>query len=655
MTLPKKAAAVAQPARTARSTIAAQAPAKPEEKKWRTCGKIKFQKGQMIGAGTFGKVCMAMTRTGEIIAVKQVKLSSRTEEDRAKAALVLSECQLMESLRHPHIVGLLGSSKSKNYLNIMMEYVPGKSLDDMLKSMGAFNERVVKNYTRQILSGLDYCHKKNIVHRDIKGKNILIDTKGILKLADFGSAKIVDNVLQMDAPSVGYSYTPLWVAPEVMTGSYNSKVDVWSVGCVIIEMMTATEPWSEHRFENHFQALYHIGKQNALPRFPANMSPLGINFLSLCLTRDPVKRPEASALLKHPWLQDDEDEDSDDSDEEELEYLTPEGRKQALERRERALRKQLQKQQEKRERAEARAQGYQIEDSLAASTSQSEFSEGSRDRVWDSQDPEAPPPSDVSQYLSDCSAHQYSEGSTVASDYGLPSSSQAFPLSESGSGVSGSESGDAWEQEYLDNHHVVRKKARGAGGKIGYHGAWSDGDVGPPVFACSSDSGGGSVGSDMSHYLTSSQDSIMSTPSSYSASSSSASSTGSYSGAVSVSSTHQATPRPDFFDANGGHWMEHKGPVPITIDSQPNSASASAEPGGEAWRMVYDQNEGSLQNSRIGALFACSRCRAVPTGRRRILVSRPPYRNNGAGPSPSEPKPVTYFHKKAMSTTNQCP
>lgn len=199
---------------------------------------------------------------------------------------------------------LLGTERTKDKLNILMEYVPGKSLDTLLEKFGAFSEKVLKNYTKQLLEALAYCHSKKVIHRDIKGKNILIDTKGNLKLADFGSAKRVQNLIGPAAPSVSYNYTPLWTAPEVLTGNYNSKVDIWSLGCVIIEMASGKPPWSEHNFENPFRALYHIGNSNSLPKFPDNLSPLAYDFLRLCLTRDPDKRPSAEELLKHPWLKD---------------------------------------------------------------------------------------------------------------------------------------------------------------------------------------------------------------------------------------------------------------------------------------------------------------------------------------------------------------
>jgi hypothetical protein len=265
--------------------------------------KIVYRKGALIGQGAFGKVFEAMNlSTGELIAVKQVTL----DEDSPSAAEALSEIEneinLMRKLRHRNIVRLLDTDREGNTLSILMEYVPGKSLDNLLQKYGSLGEPVIRNYTKQILLALAYCHSLNVVHRDIKGKNILVDKTGRLKLADFGSAKHFQN-MDYVAPTSSYNYTPLWTAPEVLVGDYNNKVDVWSLGCVIIEMASARAPWSEQNFENPFRALYHIGNSGSIPKIPDGLSPLGVEFVKLCLQRDPDKRPSALELINHKWLE----------------------------------------------------------------------------------------------------------------------------------------------------------------------------------------------------------------------------------------------------------------------------------------------------------------------------------------------------------------
>jgi len=263
---------------------------------------IQWKKGGLIGVGAFGKVYEAMnSKTGELIAVKQVTLEDDTNSE---AALELqNEINLMRKLRHKHIVQLLGIERQGSTLSILMEFVPGKSLDSMLQRFGPLAEDVTCGYTKQILLALEYCHSKRVVHRDIKGKNILVDTNSCLKLADFGSAKAFHNRESKGTPGRTYNYTPLWTAPEVLLGDYDTKVDIWSLGCVIIEMTTAKPPWSEQNFENPFRALYHIGNSGAIPKLPENLSETGNEFIRLCLQRDPEKRPSASELLKHRWIE----------------------------------------------------------------------------------------------------------------------------------------------------------------------------------------------------------------------------------------------------------------------------------------------------------------------------------------------------------------
>jgi hypothetical protein len=262
---------------------------------------IEWKRGELLGKGSFGKVFMAMnTKTGGLLAVKQIKLN--TSEDHVAALQLQTEVTLMENLSHKHIVSLLGTQKVGENLNILMEFVAGKSMEVLLAQFGAFSEKVTRSYTKQLLSALAYCHDKGVMHRDIKGKNILIDSMGNCKLADFGSAKVFQNINAMDAPSMGYNYTALWTAPEVLTGDYNSKVDIWSLGCVMIEMGTAKPPWSEHNFEHPFRALYHIAQEDSVLQLPESFSEEAKAFMRKCLERNPEKRLSAQEALRERWI-----------------------------------------------------------------------------------------------------------------------------------------------------------------------------------------------------------------------------------------------------------------------------------------------------------------------------------------------------------------
>lgn len=293
-----------------------------KSRKKRTESELKFNwiKGDVIGKGAFGIVYKAFDKTtGEIIAVKEISLISKKHKKfsprkgRKKSKNMQKilkefdhETKLMKCLKHRNIVqfkSYVYDSKEKK-VYITMEYVAGNSLAFIYNKNGAFAESMIKNYVRQILKGLEYAHEQNIIHRDIKGGNILINNQNVIKLADFGSAILTAHGKKENAFQMDFEATPLWTAPEVLvTGKYDSKIDIWSVGCVIIEMATAKKPWSEYSFDNSFAALFHIGQSNERPKWPTNCLSLKCqNFLDLCLKRDPEQRLSAKQLLSHEFI-----------------------------------------------------------------------------------------------------------------------------------------------------------------------------------------------------------------------------------------------------------------------------------------------------------------------------------------------------------------
>jgi len=209
------------------------------------------------------------------------------------------EISLLSKLRHDNIVQYIGTETLEDRLYIYLEYVSGGSIHKLLQEYGALKEPVVRNYTRQILSGLAYLHYQHTVHRDIKGANILVDTNGMVKLADFGMAK------HISAQSFLQSFkgSPYWMAPEVIkhTGGYDLAVDIWSLGCTVLEMVTTKPPW--HQYEG-VAAMFKIGNSKELPAIPDSLSREGKEFVRLCLQRDSAHRPTAAQLLEHPFVQD---------------------------------------------------------------------------------------------------------------------------------------------------------------------------------------------------------------------------------------------------------------------------------------------------------------------------------------------------------------
>ncbi|KAI0703621.1 hypothetical protein BC835DRAFT_1262731 [Cytidiella melzeri] len=267
---------------------------------------IKWIKGALIGAGSFGKVYLGMdAATGLLMAVKQVELptGSAPNEERKKTMLsaLEREIELLKDLHHENIVQYHSSCIDGDHLNIFLEYVPGGSVTSLLRSYGAFAEPLVRNWVRQILQGLDYLHERDIIHRDIKGANMLVDNKGGIKISDFGiSKKVEDNLLpghRAHRPSLQGSV--FWMAPEVVKQTaYTRKADIWSVGCLVVEMLTGEHPYPQL---SQMQAIFKIG-MSAKPAIPADISADAENFLQLTFELDHNARPSAAELLKHPWI-----------------------------------------------------------------------------------------------------------------------------------------------------------------------------------------------------------------------------------------------------------------------------------------------------------------------------------------------------------------
>ena len=214
------------------------------------------------------------------------------------------EVDLLSRLQHPNIVRYVGIARDDDALYIFLEYVPGGSIASLLDRFGAFEESVAAVYASQIAVGLDYLHSQRTVHRDVKGANILVEKSGRIKLADFGMAKqIVEQMATAPgaAPGTPWRGSTFWMAPEVVKQqTHGAPADVWSVGCVVIEMLTGAPPWSD--CGGQVQAIFKIGGTGELPTMPDWISDDARNFVSSCLRRRPDERPSAEDLLAHPFV-----------------------------------------------------------------------------------------------------------------------------------------------------------------------------------------------------------------------------------------------------------------------------------------------------------------------------------------------------------------
>ncbi|KAL8250658.1 hypothetical protein R6Q59_034351 [Mikania micrantha] len=265
--------------------------------------KGQWQKGKLLGRGTYGTVYEATNReTGSLCALKEVDIIPDDPKSSECMRQLEQEIRVLRNLEHPNIVQYLGSEMVENRFCIYLEYVhPGPLNKYVREHCGAITESVVRNFTRHILLGLAYLHSKKTVHRDIKGANLLVDASGVVKLADFGLAKH----LSAHVTDLSLKGSPHWMAPEVFQAvlrkdanpEHTYTMDIWSLGCTVIEMVTGKPPWSEF---NGVQAMFNV--LNGNPTIPETLSSEGKDFLNRCLQRNPENRPSAASLLEHPFV-----------------------------------------------------------------------------------------------------------------------------------------------------------------------------------------------------------------------------------------------------------------------------------------------------------------------------------------------------------------
>ncbi|KAD7477956.1 hypothetical protein E3N88_01092 [Mikania micrantha] len=265
-----------------------------------SCQSSKWKKGRLLGRGTFGHVYLGFnSENGQMSAIKEVKVVADDPSSKECLKQLNQEITLLSHLSHPNIVQYYGSELGEETLSVYLEYVSGGSIHKLLQEYGPFREPVIQNYTRQVLSGLAYLHGRNTVHRDIKGANILVDPYGEIKLADFGMAKHITNCTSM----LSFKGSPYWMAPEVVmnTNGYSLAVDIWSLGCTILEMATSKPPWGQYE---GVAAIFKIGNSKDMPEIPDHLSNDAKSFIRQCLQRDPSLRPSASKLLDHAFVRD---------------------------------------------------------------------------------------------------------------------------------------------------------------------------------------------------------------------------------------------------------------------------------------------------------------------------------------------------------------
>ncbi|KAK4252071.1 kinase-like domain-containing protein [Corynascus novoguineensis] len=285
-----------------------------------------FQQLEKLGEGTYATVFKGRNRqTGELVALKEIHLDS--EEGTPSTAI--REISLMKELKHENIVALHDVIHTENKLMLVFEYMDGdlKKYMDTQGDRGALKPPVIKSFMYQLLKGIDFCHKNRVLHRDLKPQNLLINSKGQLKLGDFGLAR----AFGIPVNTFSNEVVTLWYrAPDVLLGSrtYNTSIDIWSAGCIMAEMFSGRPLFPGTTNEDQIIRIFRImGTPSertwpGLSQFPEykttwqmyatqplssilpQIDPVGIDLLQRLLQLRPELRLSAAEALAHPWFSD---------------------------------------------------------------------------------------------------------------------------------------------------------------------------------------------------------------------------------------------------------------------------------------------------------------------------------------------------------------
>ncbi|KAJ7853696.1 Pkinase-domain-containing protein [Mycena olivaceomarginata] len=257
-----------------------------------------------LGAGSMGKVKLATHNiTGEKLAVKilprarinPAASSKEAAKEASKEVRTLREAGLSLLLHHPYICGMREMIVHPNHYYMVFEYVNGGQLLDFIIAHGRLRETVARKFARQIASALDYCHRNNVVHRDLKIENILISQTGNIKIIDFGLSNLYNPAAHLST----FCGSLYFAAPELLNAKVYTgpEVDVWSFGVVLYTLVCGKVP-----FEDESMPALHAKIKRGLVEYPVWLSPECKHLLSRMLVTNPLRRALLSEIMAHPWM-----------------------------------------------------------------------------------------------------------------------------------------------------------------------------------------------------------------------------------------------------------------------------------------------------------------------------------------------------------------
>ena len=240
-----------------------------------------FEPLKLLGTGTFGRVLLVRFKSNNQLYAMKILMKSRIksthQEEHTKA-----ERDLMVQIDNPFLLNIKFAFQDETKLYIVSNFMQGGDMFYHLHFESKFSEKKAKFYLIEIILGLEYLHKNNMIYRDLKPENILMDSTGHIKLSDFGLSKILSN---NDEKAFTMCGTPQYLAPEIMKEEgYDKNVDWWSLGCFFYEMITGFLPFyipKDYLNEKVYE-------QKVI--FPSGINPLAIKFIKELLVVDPNNR-----------------------------------------------------------------------------------------------------------------------------------------------------------------------------------------------------------------------------------------------------------------------------------------------------------------------------------------------------------------------------
>ncbi|XP_077460008.1 NUAK family SNF1-like kinase 2 [Stigmatopora argus] len=254
--------------------------------------KHRYEFLETLGKGTYGKVKKAKERSGRLVAIKSIRKEKIKDEQ--DLVHIRREIEIMSSLCHPHIITIYEVFENKDKIVIVMEYASRGDLYDYICDRRHVSERETRNFFRQIVSAVHYCHQNGIVHRDLKLENILLDGNGNVKIADFG----LSNLYHRDEYLQTFCGSPLYASPEIVNGRpyRGPEVDTWSLGVLLYTMVHGTMPFDGN---NHKELVQQISTGNyRKPNKPSDACGL----IRWMLMVNPERRATIEEIAGHWWL-----------------------------------------------------------------------------------------------------------------------------------------------------------------------------------------------------------------------------------------------------------------------------------------------------------------------------------------------------------------